>query len=155
MQIRRRTFLSAVAGAWPALRSRLALLSDLPQAHVEGNAARSAPDFKLVATGSWVKLGDAPQGFDPAFSCGLQGWNIANGGSPASYHFAVKPSGQYLVAIGFYDPVTNPGTRVQNIMVDGPSIPLIPPRKASRGSNLQGKRSQRRWLAGSDVYARP
>jgi len=62
----------------------------------------------------------APKGFDPGFGSAIQGWNVANGGCPAGYHFAVKPGSRCLVAIGFFDPrPAEPGKRVQRVVMDG------------------------------------
>ncbi len=61
-----------------------------------------------------------PKGFDPAFGSAIQGWNVANGGCQAGYHFAVKPGSKCLVAIGFFDPrPAVPGKKVQRVVIDG------------------------------------
>jgi len=127
MKIGRRGFLVASAAGWATLKAKFLASRALPVVSSRETASNRLSGFKMVATGSWVRLGDAPQGYDSAFACGLQGWNIVNGGSPASYHFAVQPSGDFGVAIGFYDPITKPGRRVQNVVIDGDLVDTIDP----------------------------
>jgi len=132
MKIGRRGFLVASAAGWATLKAKFLASRALPVVSSRETASNRLSGFKMVATGSWVRLGDAPQGYDSAFACGLQGWNIVNGGSPASYHFAVQPSGDFGVAIGFYDPITKPGKRVQNVVIDGDLVDTIDPAAEGR-----------------------
>ena len=52
---------------------------------------------------------------------------MVKGGSAAAYHFAVRRSGKFLVGIGFYDPKSKPGTRVQNVVIDGQLVDTLDP----------------------------
>ena len=132
MTIGRRGFLVAAATGWAGLKTKLQAFRGFPTDEYSGASPERVPDFKMVATGSWVRLGDAPQGYDSAFSCGLQGWNVVSGGSPASYHFAVMPSRDFAVAIGFFDPVTKLGKRVQRVVIDGNLVDTVDPAAEGR-----------------------
>ncbi len=90
-----------------------------PQGH---GAARA-----IVATGIWVNAGEVPAGFDPGFRRALRGWNVVKGGSAAACHFVVRPSGRYVVAIGFFDPQTKPGARLQDVVIDGRKVDTLDP----------------------------
>jgi hypothetical protein len=57
----------------------------------------------------------------------------------------VKPAGDFGVAIGFHDPITKPGTRVQDVLIDGNLVDTIDPAAEGRpvvrlykGSDLNG-----------------
>ena len=53
------------------------------------------------------------------------GWTGSKSGSAAAFHFKVRPSGKYLVAIGFFDPNTKPGIRLQEILIDGKKVDTL------------------------------
>jgi len=74
-------------------------------------------------TGTW----------DPGFAWGIEGSRVSKVASLAGYHFAVKPGGKYTVAIGFYDPATEPGKRAQRVVIDGVEVDRIDP--AAEGHN--------------------
>jgi hypothetical protein len=83
-------------------------------------------DFRTIpATGFWSDAGKVPEGFDPAFAQGLFGWTGSKSGSAAAFHFKVQPAGKYLVAIGFFDPHTKPGIRLQEILIDGKKVDTL------------------------------
>jgi hypothetical protein len=77
--------------------------------------------FYTVSLGDAVRVTPAA-GFDPAFGSALQGWGLLNWATLAGYHFAVRPGGSFLVAIGFYDPDTRPGDRPQRVVLDGREV---------------------------------
>ena len=79
----------------------------------------------IPATGFWSSAGAVPEGFDPAFAQALFGWTGSKSGSAAAFQFKVRPSGKYLVAIGFFDPNTKPGTRLQDILIDGKKVDTL------------------------------
>ena len=79
----------------------------------------------IPATGFWSSAGAVPEGFDPAFAQALYGWTGSKSGSAAAVHFKVRPSGKYLVAIGFFDPNTKPGIRLQEILIDGKKVDTL------------------------------
>ena len=85
------------------------------------------PYFHLVSTGAAVHVGAPPEGYDAGFAGRREGWGVMKGGSPAGYHFAVRPGGRYLVAIGFYDPTTEPGQRQQYVVMDGVRVDTLDP----------------------------
>ncbi len=96
--------------------------------------AEGFPYFYRTATPfSVLRCGQPPEDYVPAFGWAIQGAAVNNGGSAASYHFAVKPGGKYVVAIGFYDPITSPPISLQRIAIDGkkfdPFNPAVEGRK--------------------------
>jgi hypothetical protein len=95
---------------------------------LSGEPAAGQHDARvIVATGYWGDVGVVPGGFDPAFARALIGWNASKGGSAAACHFAVRPSGKYIVAIGLFDPQTPPGMRLQDIVIDGRKVETLDP----------------------------
>ena len=81
----------------------------------------------IVATGIWVNVGEVPSGFDPAFAKALRGWNVVKGGSAAACHLVVRPWGKFVVAIGFFDPQSKPGVRLQDVVIDGRKVDTLDP----------------------------
>jgi metal-sulfur cluster biosynthetic enzyme len=81
----------------------------------------------IAATGFWSNAGAVPADFDPAFGQALYGWTGSKSGSAASFHLVVRPSGKYLLAIGFFDPQTTPGARLQDIVIDGRKVDTLDP----------------------------
>ena len=98
-------------------------------ANVDAQPKSSAPSTAraIVATGIWVNAGKVPSGFDPAFAQALRGWNVAKGGSAAACHLVVDPWGKYLLAIGFFDPQTKAGLRLQDVVIDGRKVDTLDP----------------------------
>ena len=92
-----------------------------------------------AAEGQWGDPGEpfvcpnVPAGYDPAFGAAYRGWYVNKGGAPASYHFSVKPGGKYVVAVGFYDPNTKPGKRLQYVVMDGKRVGQIDPAADGNG----------------------
>jgi len=83
---------------------------------------RGYPYFRTVSLGDPVRVTPPPAGFDPAFHSALQGWGLLNWATLAGYHFAVRPGGSFVVAIGFFDPETKPGDRPQRVVLDGREV---------------------------------
>jgi len=93
----------------------------------EEQRTRDINYLAIPATGFWSSTGTVPEGFDSAFAQGLYGWTGSKSGSAAAFHFKVRPSGKYLVAIGFFDPNTKPGIRLQEILIDGKKVDTLDP----------------------------
>ncbi len=72
--------------------------------------------FYTRGTGSPTRGAPPPEGYDSGFAWAMMGWW---GGAAAGYHFAVPRGGKFAVAIGFYDADTEPGKRVQKVVLDG------------------------------------
>ena len=120
--------------AW--LRLCIAMLATLVAgvpllAVISAGAAQPSPNAQghcaMVATGIWVPAGAVPAGYDPAFAQALRGWMVVKGGSAAACHLTVSPGKTYLVAMGFFDPGTKPGARLQDIVLDGRKVDTLDP----------------------------
>ena len=77
----------------------------------------------------------APPGapYDRGFEGALVEHSVNKGGPPIGYHFAVRPGGRFVVAIGFFDPAAEPGKRVQHVVIDGRRVDLIDLAEAGGG----------------------
>ena len=79
----------------------------------------------IPATGFWSNAGAVPKGFDPAFAQGYTDGPARSRARPPRFSSGCGPSGKYLVAIGFFDPNTTPGKRLQEVLIDGRKVDTL------------------------------
>ncbi len=93
--------------------------------HAGEGGTRDVNYLTIPATGFWSNAGAVPEGFDAAFAQGYYGWTGSKSGSAAAFQFQVRPAGKYLVAVGFFDPNTKSGKRLQDVLIDGRKVDTL------------------------------